>query len=83
MYKIQVASSATVSLATTMPIGPLIIQDAEGAMRYEPQPDITAYEAARLQILIAVMCAPISFATREWRRYIAEHSLGRHFVAEV
>jgi len=61
-------------------IGMLKLTDDAGAMTFTPQPDIASYEVALLLNLLARLLANRAPQLPDWRGYLEEHKLSRHFV---
>lgn len=46
-------------------------------LTYDPQPDITPFELAHIQVLLTCAAAPNAWF--DFKSYITKHSLNRHF----
>lgn len=74
----------TIKVSPTAPRVPgmIMLTDTEGSMVFKPLEDITPYELALLLNLLArLLTNPDVFRPADWRGYIREHMLGRHFKA--
>ena len=58
------------------PIGDLFLEDQTGSVRFAPQEDMTARESAWLSVLLATYAAG---GNGDWRSYLLDHGLQRHF----
>lgn len=59
------------------PVGMVQLFDAEGSVEFDPMDDIRALELAMLLNLAVTLLRP--YATFDWRSYLVEHGLMRHF----
>jgi hypothetical protein len=55
------------------------LTDAAGTLQFEPQLDITAFELAMLLNLVAKLLTNRDLGVPDWRGYLEEHKLTRHF----
>ena len=63
-----------------MPVGTITLTDAKGDVTYEPQEDITAYECAMImRLLFRLTLGNANGAIPDWRAFIEEHKIERHF----
>lgn len=66
------------------PVEPIRFEDSVGMVRFNPESDITALEAALIGNLFCRMMlprSPLQPLPLAWRSYLARHMLMRHFEA--
>ena len=64
------------------PVEPVRFEDSVGAVRFNPESDITALEAAlimNLMVRALIPRSPLQPGPLAWRSYLARHMLMRHF----
>ncbi len=62
------------------PVGDLTLEDPRGRVIYAPQQDITTYELALIvRLFFRMTLGGPNGQTPDWRAFIAEHKLERHF----
>ena len=63
------------------PVKPLRLVDGDGIrMEFRPADDITTLELAALLVLLFKLTLSKDVIPPDWKGYLAEHGLGRHFV---
>ena len=76
-----VVSLPTKNVTTTMPVGTITLTDRVGDVTYTPQKDITTYELAMItRLFFRLSLGNPHGATPDWRGYLEEHKLSRHFT---
>lgn len=61
-------------------LGTMTLLDNKGSVTYEPQEDITAYESALIMRMLFRLTLGNSYGlTPDWRAFLEEHKLTRHF----
>lgn len=66
------------------PVGTLTLEDPQGKTQYTPQEDITAYELALLvRLFFRLTLGGPAGATPDWRSFLDEHKLARHFTTAL
>lgn len=66
------------------PVEPIRLEDSVGAVRFNPESDITALETALiLNMMMRMMMprSPLQPGIFAWRSYLSRHMLMRHFEA--
>lgn len=66
----------------SIPVTALRFTDAQGVLYLWPAPDVSPQEAVLLAILIGHGAATIDTRRVDWRKFVEEHGLIRHFQAK-
>ena len=80
MSTLILPDTLTIAQPRIMPVGTITLTDAKGPVTYEPKKDITAYELALIvRVLFRLSLGNPGGHTPDWRGYLEEHKLTRHF----
>lgn len=80
MSKLIIPDGVALTLAMP-PVGPLTLEDPQGKVTFTLKPDITAHEVALiLHLFIRMTLGGPGGATPDWRKFIDEHKITRHFT---
>jgi len=78
--------AAEAAIADNTIVKPIELDDAHGRWVFEPQPDITAYEAMLISQLFAAMTVRYLKGDRsrlDWREYLARQRSGKQLYASA